>query len=205
MALSLRSTLVGVAVATLATSMVLAGCSSSKHAAASTSTTRGHASTTSSSSSTSAPSSTTTTAGPATSSTTAAGPSACATNQLSASLGAGQGAAGHLITPLVLTNKSSSPCVVQGYPGVSLLDAHGAAIGSPATRASRPATPLVLAAGAGAQTDLETQDQGISPAPCWAPSTSIKVFPPNQLTALTIAGVIQVCGNEFTVTPMGSS
>jgi Protein of unknown function (DUF4232) len=195
-------------VAVVVASAGLVGCSSPRHHGSATGTTV-RATSSSSTSTTDATSSSTTgstsTTGAPGSTTTAAGPPACPTRQLTASLGAGQGAAGHLITPLSLTNHGSTPCVVQGYPGVSLLDARGATIGTPATRATRPVTGLTLAPGAGAVTDLETQNQGISPGPCWAPSVSIKVFPPNQHDALTIPGVLQVCGNEFTATPMASS
>ncbi len=110
-----------------------------------------------------------------------------------------------MIVPLLLTNHGTASCVLAGYPGVSLLDGSGSAIGTPATRAARPVSPIVLTPGAGAQADLESQNPGLSPTPCWATSASIKVYPPNQLDALTIAGAFQVCGDEFTVTPMASA
>ncbi len=187
---------------------VAAACSSTRsHAGRTTTTTaRGHGSTTTSTSgsSTTTAAPTTTAAGGSTS-TSASGPPACPTSQLTASLGAGQGAAGHLLVPLSLTNHGAATCVVSGYPGVSLLAGSGQLIGNPATRAARPVSPVVLAPGAAAQTTLESQNPGLSPTPCWATSTSIRIYPPGQLDALTIAGAFQVCGGEFTITPMASA
>jgi hypothetical protein len=194
-----------------ALSLTALGCSSSSHHSSS-STTTARSTTSSSSSSTSSGSSSTTTGGSTSSSggsgstTTTGGRPTCTTSQLAASLGQPQGAAGHTFIPLVLTNHGSASCVIQGYPGVSLLDGGGAPIGTPATRAPGVAAPaVVLAPGAGTPATLGTQNAGISPAPCWAVSTSIKVYPPNQLASLTIAGAITVCGGEFTVTPVGSA
>ncbi len=193
----------GTGVAVLAVlALAGAGCSSSKPAADHATTTARPRDSTTTATTAAGPS--TTAAGSSTTTTTAPGPSNCRTSQLTATLGAGQGAAGHVIVPLILTNHTTSPCLVAGYPGVSLLDASGATIGNPATRASRPVSPLVLAPGAGAQTELESQNAGLSPTPCWSTSTTIKVFPPNQLDPLTIGGAFQVCGGEFTVTPMAS-
>ena len=195
------------AVVALAVALALVGtaCSSSKSANghATTSTARHRPTTTSTTSTTVAPS--TTSAGGSTTHDRPAGPPNCPTSQLSASLGASQGAAGHVIVPLSLTNHGRTTCVLAGYPGVSLLDGSGAPIGTPATRATRPVSPTLLAPGAGAQTELESQNPGLSPTPCWATSTTIKVYPPNQLDSLTIAGAFQVCGGEFTVTPMASA
>ena len=191
-------------------SLTALGCSSSSHHSSS-STTTARSTTSSSSSSSSSGSSSTTAGGSTTSSggsgstTTAGGRPACATSQLTASLGQAQGAAGHTFVPLVLTNHGSASCLIQGYPGVSLLDGGGAPIGTPATRAPGASAAVVLAPGAGTQATLGTQNAGISPTPCWAVSTSIKVYPPNQLASLTVAGAITVCGGEFTVTPVGSA
>ena len=47
----------------------------------------------------------------------------CHTSQLTAAVGVSQGAAGSIYTAIMLTNHSSTTCVIAGYPGVSLLDA----------------------------------------------------------------------------------
>ncbi len=189
--------------------VVAAACSSTKSSASheTATTTRPTTTTTASTSSTTTTptGSSSTTSGASTSTTASGGTPNCPTSQLSAALQPSQGAAGHVITPLSLTNHGTSTCVLSGYPGVSLLDAGGNAMQTPATRATRPVTTVVLGPGVAAVTDLESQNEGISPTPCWAASTSIKIYPPNQLGALTIPGVFQVCGGEFTVTPMAAS
>jgi Protein of unknown function (DUF4232) len=91
---------------------------------------------------------------------------------------------------------------VQGYPGVSLLDASGHQIGTPATRAAGSSAPLVLSPGEVATTSVHTLNAGIAPGACWAPSTSVKIYPPAELDSLTTPGSIAVCGNTFSVTPM---
>jgi hypothetical protein len=97
--------------------VVLAACSSTpstpKHV---TTTTRAATSTTAAPSSTTTSSSTTTTA--------AAAPAAC--NQITASPGQGQGAAGTITGLVTVTNASTSPCTVNGYPKVALYSGSGA-------------------------------------------------------------------------------
>lgn len=48
-----------------------------------------------------------------------AAPAPCTHGQLSFHLGRSNGAAGHVIWPLVFTNTSSRACTLRGYPGVS--------------------------------------------------------------------------------------
>jgi len=193
-------------VVAVAGAAVLAGCSSKHHDASSTTTTKSARTTTTARASTTSSTGggTSTSGGGGTTTTTRSGPPACPTSQLTASLGTTQGAAGHVITPVLLANHGTTTCVLQGYPGVSLLDGSGTQIGLPATRATRPVSAVTLAPGAKAEADLETQDQGIAQTPCWAPSASVKIYPPGQLAALTIPGVLTVCGNELTTTPMAT-
>jgi hypothetical protein len=204
---------VGLAAVVVALALVGLGCSSSSSRRATTtrpgsSTTRDPA-TTDAPSTTTPASSTSSTPGPTpptgpsgTTTTGGTGTAACLTGQLSGAVQTGQGAAGHVITPLTLTNHGGT-CQLTGYPGVSLIDASGHQIGVPATRATRPVIAVTLAPGASAQTELESQNQGLSPGPCWLTSSSIKVYPPGQLAWLSVPGAFQVCGAEFTVTPMG--
>src|SRR5712691_6557996 len=49
----------------------------------------------------------------------------CATSQLSLSLVDTQGALGHHFAHLSLTNASSSPCTLDGYPNAQLFNASG--------------------------------------------------------------------------------
>jgi hypothetical protein len=85
---------------------------------------------------------------------------------------------------------------------VSLLDASGHQIGTPATRAAGTAATVVLAPGAVASTTVHTLNAGVAPGGCWAPSASVKIYPPSELDPLTVPGSITVCGNTFSITPM---
>jgi hypothetical protein len=154
--------------------------------------------------STSASGATTTSSTPGGTSTTAAS-DRCTSGQLSVSVGFAQGAAGNIYVPVVLTNHGTTTCVIRGFPGVSLLDAAGNPIGSPATRdASQAVTSVTLAPGARASTIVHTLDQGIAPGGCRAASTSLRIYPPGQTASLTVPAHITVCGNTFSVTPMAA-
>lgn len=56
------------------------------------------------------------------------GVKACATSALKLSLVGTQGAAGHIFASLVLTNTSSSPCTLDGFPNGQLFNASGASV-----------------------------------------------------------------------------
>lgn len=160
-----------------------AGCSSAATSGASSAP----ASTTSS---TASPThaSPTPTASPTRSGTESGG--ACASSQLSASLGQADGAAGSSYIPLVLTN-TGAPCVIEGYPGVSLAAA-GSQIGAAADRDETTApTPVTLATGASATATIRVVQAGNFDAAACSPTQvdSLVVYPPNQTEALTIPGV----------------
>jgi hypothetical protein len=152
----------------------------------------------------------TTTSGPTTSAggATTAPPTTvasdrCHTNELQASAGPPNPGAGQVYVPLILKNVGSRQCSVAGYPGVSLLDASGAQIQQPATRETGfPSNAVKLAPGATASAALHTIDAGIAPGGCWPTSTSVKVFPPNELDSLTAPLKLTVCGNMFSVRPL---
>lgn len=122
----------------------------------------------------------------------------CATSQLTAALGGGDGAAGSLFRYLVITNHSRTACHVTGFPGLSMLDAHGKQIGAPATRDHRPYVPVVLRPGASASDTIHTiNHQGT----CLPTSTSLRIYPPGNRASLVFPGQVTNCDNLFTVTP----
>ena len=63
---------------------------------------------------------------------------------------------------------------------------------------------MTLAPGARSSTTVHTLNAGVAPGGCWAPSASVKIYPPDELDSLTVAGSITVCGNTFSVTPMAA-
>lgn len=54
----------------------------------------------------------------------------CATSQLSLSLVGTEGALGHVFAHLALTDLSSSPCTIDGYPTAQLFNASGQSVGT---------------------------------------------------------------------------
>jgi len=113
------------------------------------------------------------------------GPSRCVSSSLRASLGQSEGTAGSIYTALVLTNRGSVACTLDGYPGVSFTagtDAHQ--VGSPAKRDNRyRAALLLLAPGATAHTTVKVADHSAyDPATCLAvPANGFRIYPPGSL------------------------
>ncbi|MEY9846921.1 DUF4232 domain-containing protein [Streptacidiphilus sp. MAP5-3] len=128
----------------------------------------------------------------------------CTASQLSAALGSGNAGAGQIYSYLVVTNHSSAPCHVTGYPGLSMLDAHGAQIGAPATYEHIGYSPVVLAPGASASDTIHTVNrQTNNPSECLPTSTSMRIYPPGSRASLVFPGQVTNCDNLFSVTPFG--
>lgn len=121
----------------------------------------------------------------------------CTTSQLSLTVGAANGTAGTSYVPLVFTNISSKPCSLEGFPGVSLVSASGATLGQPATRdLNKTIEPIIITPNSKAHTTISVPDPGkYPPGACSPQSASVKVYPPNQTTALTAKFAAAYCGN----------
>jgi Domain of unknown function (DUF4232) len=127
-----------------------------------------------------------------------AGPPGCATSALTASLGAGNGAAGSTYYPIDFTNSSGSACTLYGFPGVSFVTAASKQVGAAATEDSTyPRQLVTLAPGASAHASLRVVDAGNYPSSTCKPVTvqRLRVFPPNQTTALYISLAATACSN----------
>jgi hypothetical protein len=116
-----------------------------------------------------------------------AAPAPCAHHQLHASLGRGNGAAGHVYWPIVFTNVSGTACTLRGYPGVSAVAGDdGHQVGKPARRESRIVRTVTLRAHGGrASALLAHTDAGI-PAPKLCHKTTARgwrVYAPGQTLA----------------------
>lgn len=141
-------------------------------------------------------STTTTTPTPTTvapSSSTAKSSNHCSTDQLKASLGDTQSGAGQRYTVFLLTNTGTKACELRGFPGVSLLDASGKEIGQPAAREGAEGPGLSIAPGASVSATLHTSAPGMGAA-CEPTSTQMRVYPPDNTTALTFAATYSACG-----------
>ncbi|MDQ6613656.1 MAG: DUF4232 domain-containing protein [Actinomycetota bacterium] len=89
-----------------------------------------------------------------------------------------------------LTNEAPIACTLSGYPGVSFLNGARGQVGPDATRHPSPVSVVTLAPGAMAEFQ-EVDPQAACPD---SPSASqMKVFPPNQTAALTVAVQLFVC------------
>lgn len=115
-------------------------------------------------------------------------------------LGAGSPGAGNIYFPLRFTNTGSRACVLDGFPGVSLIRGDGSTIGRAADRMGSRAKAVRLAPGQTAEADLHTLNQGIKGNSCWSKPTFIKVYPPGSFDAMTLAtSTPVVCGDTFEV------
>jgi hypothetical protein len=129
------------------------------------------------------------------------GPPECTSADLKVAVGSSNGAAGTIYYNIDFTNTSSSSCIVQGYPGVSLVsagDGSGTQIGDDAKRV--PVTPshqIVLDAGQTAHAALGVAEAGNFPASTCKPVTAhwLKVFPPDQTVAAYAALTTQTCSS----------
>ncbi|WP_055551709.1 DUF4232 domain-containing protein [Streptomyces sp. NBRC 110028] len=135
--------------------------------------------------------------------TTASRPGAqrvCPTERLGLSLGREDVGAGNIYMPLVLTNKSTATCTLTGFPGVSLLDSVGSAIGDPASRRGASRSAVSLPPGGSASAMLHTLNEGTADKPCWRTPARIRAYPPDSSTSMTVpARSFRVCGGVFEV------
>ena len=117
----------------------------------------------------------------------AAAPAPCAHHQLHASLGRGNGAAGHVFWPIVFTNVSASACTLRGYPGVSAVAGDdGHRVGAPARRESRIVTTVTLRANGGRASALLAHTDADVPAASLCHKATVRgfrVFAPGQTLA----------------------
>ncbi|HJV97713.1 MAG TPA: DUF4232 domain-containing protein [Arthrobacter sp.] len=143
----------------------------------------------------------TTTAPPPSSATptpTAAGPALCKAATLSAATDStGGGAAGSVYMTLTLTNTGGEPCLLKGFPGVSLTaDANGAPIGAPAKRdEATPVADVLLAPGQAGAAVLRYTQAGNFPDCTIVPAAGYRIYPPEDTASLFLAQPTQACSN----------
>jgi hypothetical protein len=117
--------------------------------------------------------------------------------------GGGNAAAGSSYYPIQFDNKSSSPCTLYGYPGVSFVTAAGGSqIGIPATRNPTLAARLVtLSPGQIVHAELQVVDaQNYPPADCGMVAAHwLKIYPPNQTAPVYVSFTAQTCSKPKTI------
>jgi hypothetical protein len=132
------------------------------------------------------------------------GPQPCATSALKATTGQPEGAAGSSYYPIDFTNNSGASCTLHGYPGVSFVTGQGGSqIGAAAVRDATSVPALVtLAPGATAHATLQVVDANNYPSSkCTIVKAHwLKIYPPDQFTALYVSFSAQTCSGGVNAT-----
>ena len=113
----------------------------------------------------------------------------CRTADLTLAVARSEGAAGHVYRTLRFTNHSDHSCVMQGYPGVSLVADDGHQVGPAAVRAGPIGLPVTVDPGASAAAVVDFTDPGVfNPDICSpTPVRGLRVYPPDERTAIDLA------------------
>jgi hypothetical protein len=123
----------------------------------------------------------------------------CSPSMLSISVGQEQTGLGNRYLPLNFVNDSTTPCYLNGFPGVSFVDNNGNQIGNPAVESTWPHFgPVSLPPGASAQATLHFAVVGWYPPSTCVPVTpaGIRVYPPGSFTSVIVPyNSEQVCSN----------
>jgi len=127
-----------------------------------------------------------------------AGPALCKAATLSAATDAtGGGAAGSVYMKLNLTNTGSAPCLLKGYPGVSLTaNADGEPIGAPAARdETTPVADVLLAPGQTGSSVLR-YTQAANYSDCTLVNAAgYRIYPPEDTASLFLPQPTSACSN----------
>jgi len=131
--------------------------------------------------------------------TTAPGaPALCKAATLSAATDAsGGGAAGSVYMKLNLTNTGTAPCLLRGFPGVSLTaNAEGEPIGAPATRdEANPVVDVLLAPGQTGTAVLRYTQAGNYSDCTPVAAAGYRVYPPEDTASLFLPQPVNACSN----------
>ncbi len=137
----------------------------------------------------------------------------CGAGQLTATFKALGAATGHVGAEIIFRNMSAQSCHLDGYAGLTMLDAHGTALATTVHWGGSFLFPAVaphvvgLAPGQQASFDLEYADNpaGNPPPPyqqaCPAAAT-LKIIPPDDVTALSARVTMAPCQGDVYVSPV---
>lgn len=128
--------------------------------------------------------------------------SVCQPSQLTLRVDApeGGGSAGHVALQLIATNKSSSVCTTQGYPGISLVaPGTGQQLGAPADRATGQSAPLLrLEPGKSAVATIQVAQAGNFPNCGETTASGFRVYLPGTTAAAYVPYPVQACATVST-------
>lgn len=123
----------------------------------------------------------------------------CTAGDLKLSLGNGDAGAGTMWRPLRFTNKSSSSCVIQGYPGVSYVAGNdGHQVGAAAYREGHKGARITLRPGKTANAPVGfAQVHNWDSSECKpTPVKGLRVYPPQETHSIYIDNPTTGCANE---------
>ena len=128
----------------------------------------------------------------------------CHTDQLSFTYTT-NGAAGTILIDGELTNRSQATCGLYGYPGLGLLDSHGAALPTSALRSRGSVIPAVaerlVVLAPGGKADFYAAFSDVDPQPCPL-AAKLEVTPPNAYMHLTADAGFTPCRGRIHVSPV---
>lgn len=135
----------------------------------------------------------------------------CHTTDLDATLepSPGGGAAGSVYLDLGLTNRSSHPCAVYGYPGMTLVDSTGRWL--PTTLRRDPGQPALVPLQPGktawAVVRYTHMPADGEPTPCQPAAAGVAVTPPDETSQLTVDRKLDdVCQHgQMSVSPLSAT
>ena len=115
----------------------------------------------------------------------------CHTSEFSGSLTAESAGAGQRYATLVLRNTGGRSCTVHGFGGLGLAASDGAALPTHQVRTGGPAATVLLAPGATVRSALHWSSVNgpgdASTGPCQPTPASLRVIPPDETDALSVA------------------
>ena len=128
----------------------------------------------------------------------------CNADELSIAVEPGDASAGTMTYVLLLTNSSKRTCTLYGFPGVSLVDANGNQVGSPAERATNYVEErVVLTPGVKVESIASVSNNAnFTDGQCKTGATKIRVYPPNDTGYISIDTTIAAWCPGFVVSPM---
>jgi hypothetical protein len=118
-------------------------------------------------------------------------PSRCHTSELTGSLAPDGAAAGQRYATLILRNTGGRSCTVHGFGGLGLAGADGRALPTNQVRSGGPAATVPLAPGGAVRSELHWSTVNgpgePSSGPCQPPPATVRVIPPDETDALSVA------------------
>lgn len=139
--------------------------------------------------------------------TSAAVPPRCGTGQLHLVVAPAPNAAGHIGLLLMFTNTSNTVCSMFGYPGVSFLTSAGVQINDGAQRSAALGAPSLVALPPGGRAHANLLLVNVANYvgnPNCQPTLSarVRVYPPDETTALFASSAQQICEVSSTGVPV---